>query len=832
MPLVRNRFSGTNKEIPVVSIAVQCKPGGTNTFRMLYLQVLALFLICTAESSAQRPLPVLDTVFPAGAAIGQTVTLTIAGEHLAGLQTLRCSAPGVRFSVVGSSQVQASIPADVMPGHYDVWAVCPHGVSLPRPFMIGNRVEVLESDVSRQTQHVAMNSVVNGRIGKHGETDRFQFDARKGQRIIIECHAERIDSRLRAVLELTDSSGRVVAANRGYFGIDPLMDFTVPADGSFSVSVHDLTYAGGQGYYYRLDIDNGPRVAFTIPSVVQRGVAGRVRLYGWNLPGSTPSDSRFDQMDLEIPVGMAVESWPLPVRLGLAQSSLRGFCYHLPGSSAPVTIGIADVPVIGEAHENHAPISAQKIHVPCEVSGQLAGGDERDWFSFKASRGEVLHFEAMGQRINAPVDLDLKLFDSSGNRQLAHFGDTHMNLGSKNFVVDHLDPSGRWVVPADGNYLISIRNLFGDSRQDPRRIYRLGVRREEYDYQVVAVPRREDAGGLAVHKGGALAFDVIAFRQQGMNDPIRVAARGLPSGISCPDAWIGSGEQRTTIVLTADETSVESPVDFRLVSSSLLAGQRDVRFGSMVRPGYPMGWSRLVAGMPFSVSGNSPVTVTADAYETITHQLYGKLRPRYCPGSVVDLAVTVERQTKAHQGPVKVGLVGLPAGIPFRGALIQSGQNKGYMSVYLPPTLPPGSYSVAVSAETTVPGGSTVLTYSHAVTLDVQPAAFVVGIDSFAPTRVKRGETVQVGYTAQRRNGFIGKIHTELASPGCVTDVVGLRCRGETFVGQTDTGSLQIEVNKDAPLGHQAFLRLFSVGVVEDEPVHHGAVFLPLEVVE
>ena len=61
---------------------------------------------------------------------------------------------------------------------------------------------------------------------------------------------------------------------------------------------------------------------------------------------------------------------------------------------------------------------------------------------------------------------------------------------------------------------------------------------------------------------------------------------------------------------------------------------------------------------------------------------------------------------------------------------------------------------------------------------------------------------------------------------------MGLRGRGETFVGQTETGSLQIEINKDAPLGNQAFLRLFSVGVVEDEPIHHGATFLPLEIVE
>jgi hypothetical protein len=75
-------------------------------------------------------------------------------------------------------------------------------------------------------------------------------------------------------------------------------------------------------------------------------------------------------------------------------------------------------------------------------------------------------------------------------------------------------------------------------------------------------------------------------------------------------------------------------------------------------------------------------------------------------------------------------------------------------------------------------------------------------------------------------------MHTELAVPGRVTDVVGLRGRGETFVGQTDNGSLQIVVNDDAPLGRQQFLRLFTVGIREDQPAYFGSCFLPLEIVE
>src|SRR5262249_23932198 len=149
------------------------------------------------------------------------------------------------------------------------------------------------------------------------------------------------------------------------------------------------------------------------------------------------------------------------------------------------------------------------------------------------------------------------------------------------------------------------------------------------------------------------------------------------------------------------------------------------------------------------------------------------------------------------------------------------GSQQGALSFFLPSTLPVGKYSLAVAVETTIPGSSgkaeSITAFSNPVIVDVQPEAFTVETDPFAPTRVRRGETIQVKYHVQRKNGFIGKLHTELAAPGRITDVAGLRGRGETFVGQTDRGMLQIIVNDDARLGPQPFLRLFTVGVLEDE---------------
>lgn len=821
--------------------------------RTRYREVLQPVAVCLAmlaghTAFGQVP-PVLNTVFPAGGQVGQSVEVTVNGSNLQGLRTLHCGVPGVRCERLDPSRLRLTIPPDAPRGQCDLWAVGDNGVSSPRTFVIGNRIEQLETEPNETVSaamSVPLNVVINGRLDKAGDSDHFRFEAKQGQRVVIECLAERIDSRLRAVLEVFDASGRRLAVNRGYFGIDPLIDFRVPADGSYVVKVQDLTSSRSAEHYYRLDIDTGPRVAFSVPSVIERGKSRRVALFGWNLTQAngaasvSPSLSTldtFDRADVEIPASLAEASWPLPVRLLPVQAVLEGFAYQLPGSHVPVLIGVTDVPVVLDRADNHSASSAQVIAVPCEVSGQLVAGDEQDWFAISARRGDVLFIEALGQRIQSPVDLQISVLDAADQRELVQFGDEVRNIGGA-FPTGHLDPAGRWVCPADGRYLVAVRNLIGGLQTDPRRTYRLSVRREEPDFQLVAVPRRDDPAGLNVKRGGREVLDLLAFRRRGFDGSIRVTALDLPAGMECLDVWLGPGVDRTTLVVAADRNATTSFGELKLkaFADELRPTSRSVRGGTIVRSGTPIGWGRITSQIPIAVAGDAPLRITADAHEPLDHHLYGKLSAKHSPGGIVDVAVHIERIDSGHQAPVKLIGVGLPDSIRNQTAVIPPGQQKGYLSFHLPPTLPVGRYSLAIRAETTVSTSDTktetVAVISNPVTFELQPAAILVEVDPFAVTQAKRGETIKVGYSAKRLHGFIGKMHTELATPGRVTDVVGLRGRGETFTGQTDKGALQIVINDDAPLGRQPFLRLFTVGVVEDEPTYFGSGFFPLEIVE
>jgi hypothetical protein len=60
--------------------------------------------------------------------------------------------------------------------------------------------------------------------------------------------------------------------------------------------------------------------------------------------------------------------------------------------------------------------------------------------------------------------------------------------------------------------------------------------------------------------------------------------------------------------------------------------------------------------------------------------------------------------------------------------------------------------------------------------------------------------------------------------------VVGIRGRGVTVTGQTETGDIQVIATENAIPGQLVFLRLEAIGTVEDQPVYRGSRFIALEI--
>ena len=99
--------------------------------------------------------------------------------------------------------------------------------------------------------------------------------------------------------------------------------------------------------------------------------------------------------------------------------------------------------------------------------------------------------------------------------------------------------------PADGGYLVRIRDTHGRTGEDFA--YRLALRPPREDFQLAADPRAPN-----IPQGERVPLRVTALREDGFDGEIRIAVEDLPAGIHASDTVIPSGQMVATLMLHAD----------------------------------------------------------------------------------------------------------------------------------------------------------------------------------------------------------------------------------------------------------------------------------------
>ncbi len=249
-----------------------------------FVVVFLAWTFFARPSPAELPSPRFDRLTPLGASAGAPVEVEIAGADIEDVKTLLFDHPGLKAEHLKDRRFRVTVAADVPEGTYDVWLVGRFGVSNPRLLAVSHGLtEVAEkepNDDAATAQSIAVNSAVNGMSDGNRE-DVFRFAARKGQRVVIECQAGKLDSQMDATLTLNAADGKQLASNSDYHGRDPLVDFVAPHDGDYLVHVHDLSFRGGQPY--RLVVSDRPQVENVFPRAVQAGRPTAITVYGRNL---------------------------------------------------------------------------------------------------------------------------------------------------------------------------------------------------------------------------------------------------------------------------------------------------------------------------------------------------------------------------------------------------------------------------------------------------------------------------------------------------------------------------------------------------------------------
>ncbi len=237
----------------------------------------------------------------------------------------------------------------------------------------------------------------------------------------------------------------------------------------------------------------------------------------------------------------------------LSAAMLDGYRYSPPGVRDPVRLGLVDPDVAREAEGRHdvRPARPRKIALGGVIAGRFLRAGEVDWYRFSARKGQTLWIEAVGERAGLAMDLDLAIHDALGNPILTLADVAPAKRTATADPLDTLDPMGAWTVPADGEYTVVIRDLYGPSAWGVDRTYWLTIGRPHEAARVIARSPDTPPHGFSLKPGGNFWLSLTALRRGGQTAPITISALDLPTGLEAEPATIKAGEQAATLSITA-----------------------------------------------------------------------------------------------------------------------------------------------------------------------------------------------------------------------------------------------------------------------------------------
>jgi len=546
----------------------------------------------TRAQSVCLPSPRLLTTFPMGAQAGSEIDIALSGEYIEGASELRFSNSQIRAEKVLSAEgteilgrYRVLIPKEVKPGLVEASVMTRLGLSSSRIFTVSSVQEILQSK-GNQTLATAMpielNSVCNATMTARS-VDFYQFKAEGGQRILVDCAAKGIDSKLNPVVIVADADGQDLAVERRGGAID----FEVPEDGAYVIKVHDLTFKGGAHYFYRLNV----AALGKDQQITRHAMTQKVHAFSWP------------------PAGLS-------------------------GSATTTEI------------EPNGGSTPQKITLPCDLMGSFAQAADTDVFEFNAEKGETWWVEVASERLGRPTDptVIVEHVDLSGSEavvtDLAELNDipSPIKVSSNGYAYDgppynagSSDVLGKFEVKESGIHRLRIADLFGGTRNDPANVYRLIVRKAKPDFALVAWGlhmqlRNGDRNALskpiALRGGATMAIEVVAVRRDGFDGEIQLSMDNLPDGVESKGLTIPSGKSRGILLVTAKEGAPRG-VSIASFTGSALVGEEKVsrrcHLASMAWP-VPNHWSevpspRLLADVLVSVGGDEPAPISITARE-------------------------------------------------------------------------------------------------------------------------------------------------------------------------------------------------------------------------
>jgi len=550
--------------------------------------------------------PTVSTLEVRGLQIGKVNTLTFTGADLLPNPRLLTTARIARQSVKEGAKpdritLEVELAPGSQPGLENWWLVTDGGVSA-RGILAADMLPQKSVADKIDTLPVALHGALTG-----SQVREVTFPGKAGQEIICEIEAQRLESKVRPVLDLYGPDNLLIQSSLPMQALrgDTRLEVKLPADGDYRLQLHDLQYAAVAPSHFRLKIGHWTYADLAYPPTVQRGVTTEVQLVGH--AGETQT----------VRVSPSTEAAAVPAPWVDAGEA----------SGPQAAVRLSDSPELVEDRTGSAPQVLTSL--PAAVNGRISKPNEEDLYEFPVEPESDVDVEVTAEALGSPIDAELELRDLKG-KQLAINDDTPAGP----------DPRLTFKVPKDVNRIVAVvRDVNGNG--GPRCIYRLLIApkaKEPPASYTLTMP--EDSHTL--QPGKTSVFKVEALRT-GYDGPIDVAFEHLPDGVKVSGQTVPPQATATLLTLTAER---DLPALITGLKGHAKSGETLARFDS-AQLGQFQPW--LVNDLALASAAESDVAFSAAWGDTAAAKkvvLSNKLTlPVVC------------RRPLGHDGPVRLTLL-------------------------------------------------------------------------------------------------------------------------------------------------------------------------------
>jgi hypothetical protein len=296
--------------------------------------------------------------------------------------------------------------------------------------------------------------------------------------------------------------------------------YEVPADGDYTLEIHDSIYRGREDFVYRIALGELPYVTGIFPMGGRAGAHSPIRVSGWNLP-----DARLAQ-DPKVKAGDTV---PIAVR----------------GSNS-LPFAVDSLPEVLAAPAANRREKAQRVKLPVIVNGRIEHAGDSQYFRFDGRAGDDVVCDVLARRLGSPLDSVLRLTDAAG-KELAFNDD--FDDKSAGLLTHQADSFILVKLPANGTYYLQLGDTQRHGGTDYA--YRLRIGQPRPDFELRVAP-----SSLNLRAGATQPVTVYAIRRDGFQGDIALQLKDAPAGFTLSGAVIPAGQDKVRLTLTAPRGQV------------------------------------------------------------------------------------------------------------------------------------------------------------------------------------------------------------------------------------------------------------------------------------